>query len=347
MKKLTYILLFIWNIGIGQEASEDTTSSIWTNEAFEAINTPTTISVLPIDQDPIIIRHKLYSDSSGNYIIKYSISGGGYLPLVVGAEEHSYSEIEVYKINGNDTIKIGTDPIGGVFVESGCFEDIPSEHIKDAYNSLKAKNLIIGQKATNTYGVINEPIDIEKDTPLVRISNTMITLGNGWKVVLSDSTYSDTININRKMSDTALVEDLSEFSGNILTVDVSGIKDTTLYDLTDDGSGKFKYDTVKAVLMVCDSADEVTTKFLRTGEEVVSGITSYKDTYFYWLYGFVVLEKEYGYVSNGWTRKEELGTVLGNEMRYEPVSKKTIGFLDSSKQPFSKYIIIWDYKIVE
>lgn len=329
MKNIIYILLFIWNIGIGQN---DELNAIY---KVSVEDTALTISEdMPIDQGIKVIRHKLFSDSSGNYIIKYIISGGGYLPLVVGAEEHSYSEIEVYKIYGNDTIKIGTNPIGGVFVESGCFEDIPAEHIKDAYNSIKAKNLIIGQKATNTYGVINEKIDIEKDTPLVRRSNTTITLGFGGKVELSDSTDNVIIKIDATESDTALTEDLSELSGTVWT---KVAKD----DIFSYYPPQFKYDTVKAVLMVSDSADEVITNVFRNGEETKIGGIRYSDTYFYWLYGYVIIQCEFCMIEcpDGMP-----GCLVAH---YGYGNKKTIGYLDSSKQPFSKDYIIWDYKIIE
>lgn len=330
MKKLTYFLLFIWNFGFGQN---DELNAIY---KVSVEDTALTISEdMPIDQGIKVIRHKLFSDSSGNYIVKYIISGGGYLPLVVGAEEHSYSEIEVYKIHGNDTIKIGTTPIGGVFVESGCFEDIPSEHIKDAYNSVKAKNLIIGQKATNTYGVINETPDIDQDTPLVRASNTTLTLGFGGKVELSDSVVYDT----------GATINLSDFPGYSMTVSINGISDTnTIIEYRGferHEFNTFKYDTVKAVLMVSDSADEVITNVFRNGEEIKIGGIRYSDTYFYWLYGYVIIQSEFCMIScpDGMP-----GCLVAH---YGYGNKKTIGYLDSSKQPFSKDYIIWDYKIIE
>jgi len=103
----------------------------------------------------------------------------------------------------------------------------------------------------------------------------------------------------------------------------------------------FKYDTVKAVLMVSDSADEVITNVFRNGEETKIGRIRYSDTYFYWLYGYVIIQCEFCMIEcpDGMP-----GCLVAH---YGYGNKKTIGYLDSSKQPFSKDYIIWDYKIVQ
>lgn len=103
----------------------------------------------------------------------------------------------------------------------------------------------------------------------------------------------------------------------------------------------FKYDTIKAVLMSCDSLDEVDTKFLRSGEQVVIGTRSYGNTYFYWIYGYVIIQSEFTMIS---CPDGRIGCAVAH---YGYGNKKTIGYLDLSKKPFSKEIIIWDYKIIE
>lgn len=146
------------------------------------------------------------------------------------------------------------------------------------------------------------------------------------------------INVPSFKSDTGLTIDLLNLSGNVFTTEAVTPDSLINYIST------FKYDTVKAVLMVCDTIDKEAGLLIKAGglEQLYQ-----KREDVFWVYGYVVLKKEYGYVSHCWTRKEELGTVLGNEMRYEPVSAKTIGYLDLSKKPFSKEILIWDYKIIE
>lgn len=141
------------------------------------------------------------------------------------------------------------------------------------------------------------------------------------------------------------------FSGSLylndsaLTTRINGISDTnTIIEYRGferHEFNTFKYDTVKAVLMVSDSADEVITNVFRNGEEIKIGGIRYSDTYFYWLYGYVIIQSEFCMIScpDGMP-----GCLVAH---YGYGNKKEIGYLDSSKQPFSKDIIIWDYKIVE
>lgn len=152
-----------------------------------------------------------------------------------------------------------------------------------------------------------------------------------WNIGIGQ-TFNDSFLLNQG-STTLEYIDFSDSAGTWTSQKITSVKVIN--------SDIFKYDTVKSILMVCDSADEVTTKFLRTGEEVVSGITSFKDSYFYWLYGYVIIQSEYTMIScpDGW-----IGCAVAH---YGYGNNKTIGYLDLSQKPFPKDYIIWDYKIIE
>jgi hypothetical protein len=73
---------------------------------------------------------KEYEDSSGTYKIKY-VYGGGWSPLVIGAETHYNATITVYRLFP----ETGYQPLAefdGTYVEHGCFEDVPKDWVNKA-----------------------------------------------------------------------------------------------------------------------------------------------------------------------------------------------------------------------
>ena len=133
------------------------------------------------------------------------------------------------------------------------------------------------------------------------------------------------------LNDTGTTIDLSELSRSVLTFDVPN-------------ANRFKYDTVKAVLLVSDTG----TYTIITDCRVPAITLEYKEYSNYtmqdksnWRYGYVIIQSEYGLVPCEWEQ------CLHAAYHYGYKNKKPIGYLDSSKQPFSKDIIIWDYKIIE
>lgn len=92
-----------------------------------------------------------------------------------------------------------------------------------------------------------------------------------------------------------------------------------------------KYDTVKAVLLTVDTSMNFRAD---TPGFYYKGIVD-------WEFGFVIIQSEYGVVEC------EMKQCLHAAYHYGYGNKKTIGYLDLTKQPFPKEFIIWDYKTIE
>lgn len=89
------------------------------------------------------IAFKSFSDSTGNYLIEYKYySDFALVPSVVGAKPHYNADIKVSKLYfKSDTIQIFLTK--GVFVEGGCFEDIPANHVSDAKKHIADNHKIL------------------------------------------------------------------------------------------------------------------------------------------------------------------------------------------------------------
>lgn len=96
----------------------------------------------------IEIKYKNYEDTSGKYLIKYTLNGDSFIPLTSPAgPEHDYCDVNVFKlilcrcftvtdaglVAKYDTIKIGKT-MPGCYVKEGCFEDIPMNWVYEALN---------------------------------------------------------------------------------------------------------------------------------------------------------------------------------------------------------------------
>lgn len=107
----------------------------------------------------------------------------------------------------------------------------------------------------------------------------------------------------------------------------------------------FKYDTVKALFLISDTGTytiEIDTRVPAiTLEFREKGIYTRQDKS-NWLYGYVINSIDYVYTScNG----HEAG-IMCERRHYKPI-RTPRGYLTLDKKPFSKEIIIWDYKIIE
>lgn len=88
------------------------------------------IQAYPIGSFKKDTAFKEYEDSSGTYKIKY-VYGGGWSPLVIGAETHYDATITVYRL----FTETGYQPLAefdGTYVEHGCFEDVPKDWVSKA-----------------------------------------------------------------------------------------------------------------------------------------------------------------------------------------------------------------------
>ena len=212
----------------------------------------------------------------------------------------------------------------------------------------------------------------KQGTMPVKISSKPLTLGNGGKVVLSDSTDSVILNIDTTESDTALTEDLSELSGSVSTFDVPTVAKIVgdlgegndegyvfcMYDSTQmrwiyrpeidsiRNANRLKYDTVKAVILYTDTScynlkqpklfQQLTAECKFDGSDLM-----FYDLNLHWAIGYVIIQSEFCMIQcpDGMP-----GCLVAH---YGYGNKKEIGYLNSSKQPFSNDYIIWDYKIIE
>ena len=79
------------------------------------------------------VAYKDHSDSRGSFRIRYEYDEGYFMrpstfPL---GEPHYFAKIQVYRKDGTDLKMIG-DTMEGYYVELGCFEDDPREHVSEA-----------------------------------------------------------------------------------------------------------------------------------------------------------------------------------------------------------------------
>lgn len=111
-----------------------------------------------------------------------------------------------------------------------------------------------------------------------------------------------------------------------------------------DSNPSFKYDTVKAVFLISDTGTytiEIDTRVPAITLEFREKETYTRQDKSNWIYGYVIIQSEFTMISC------PDGRIGCDVAHYGYGNKKTIGYLDLSKKPFSKDYIVWDYKIIE